>query len=63
MFTSSSLDALVVAHQRGRELQAQAAAERLGGRSGLRGALAAYLRHAADRLDPAPVTRRPVRQS
>jgi hypothetical protein len=63
MLTTNPIDALLVAHQRGRELQAQAAAERLGGTSGIRGALAAYLRRAADRLDPAPLTRRPARQS
>jgi hypothetical protein len=63
MFTINSLDVLFVAHQRGRELQAEAAAERLGGPSLTRRALAAYLRHAADRLDPAPLTRRPARQS
>ena len=60
MFTSHPLDALVVAHERGRQLCAEAAAERLRGTSGTRRALALFLRRAADRLDPAPLARRPA---
>jgi len=57
MFTSDPLDALVVAHERGRQLRAEAAAERLRGTSATRRALAVSLRRAADRLDPAPLAR------
>ena len=62
MFTSNPFDALAVAHQRGHELRAEAAAERLLGTPGTRRALAASLRRAADRLDPAPLARRPATQ-
>ena len=58
MLTSDPLDALVLAHERGRRLRAEAAAERLRSTSGTRHAVAAYLRRAADRLDPAPLARR-----
>jgi hypothetical protein len=58
MLTSDPYDALVVAHERGRRLRADAAAERLCGSSGTRRALAVSLRGAADRLDPAPLARR-----
>ena len=51
MFTSNPLDDLAVAHARGRQLHADAAAERLRGISGMRRAIAASLRRAADRLD------------
>jgi hypothetical protein len=57
MFTDP-LDALVIAHGRGRELRAEAAAERLRGRWRTRRALAASMRRAADRLDPAPLARK-----
>jgi len=53
MFTGDPVDLLVVAHERGRQLRADAAAERLRGTSGTRRVLAASLRRAADRLDPA----------
>ena len=46
-------DQLALAHEHGRRLQAEAAAERLAPARGRR-ALAASLRRAADRLDPAP---------
>jgi hypothetical protein len=58
MFTNNPLDALVVAHDRGRHLRAESAAEHLRGPSGTRRALAVSLRRAADRLDPAPLARR-----
>jgi hypothetical protein len=49
-------DALVIAHEHGRRLRAEAEAERLfRGRSGARRAVAASLRRIADRLDPAPL--------
>jgi hypothetical protein len=54
MFTSDPVGALAVAHERGRLLRGEAAAERLRGPSAMRRALALLLRHAADRLDPAP---------
>lgn len=57
MFTGDPLDALFVAHERGRRLRAEAAAECLRGASGSRRALAVTLRRAADRLDPAPLAR------
>ena len=60
MFISHPLDALVVAHDRGRRLRAEAATERLRGTSGTRSALAVVLRRAAERLDPPPLARRPV---
>jgi hypothetical protein len=62
MFTTDPLDALVLARQHGRRLHAQAAAERLRGASTIRTAVAASLRRAADRLDPAPRARRPASQ-
>ncbi len=58
MFTSDPLNTLVVAHERGRRLRAEAAAERLRDTSGTRRALAVSLRRTADRLDPAPLARR-----
>jgi len=58
MFTSDPRDALVLAHERGRRLRAQAAADRLRDTRGTRRALAASLRRAADRLEPAPLARR-----
>jgi hypothetical protein len=62
MFISNPLDALAAAHAHGRELRAEAAAERLFGTSGTptRRAIAVALRRAADRLDPAALApRRP----
>lgn len=58
MFISDSHDALFVAHARGHRLLADAAAERLRSTSAGRHALAAFLRRAADRLDPAPLALR-----
>lgn len=47
-------DALVLAHERGNRLRAEASTERLfRGRSATRRVLAACLRRAADLLDPA----------
>ena len=57
MFTSDLLD---LAHEHGRALRAEAAEERLRGAPGTRRALAASLRRVADRLDPAPLARRPA---
>jgi len=56
--TKLTSDPLDVAHERGRRLRAEAAAERLRGTSRTRHVLAASLRRAADRLDPAPLARR-----
>jgi hypothetical protein len=50
---------LDLVHQRGRELRAEAAAERLRGVSPARHAIAVALRRAADRLDPARLAPRP----
>ena len=60
MFTGNPLDALAVAHARGRELRAEAAAERLCGTTGARRAIAVSLRRAADRLDPTALSPRPA---
>jgi hypothetical protein len=48
-------DALLVARERSDRLHAQAAAERFRTPSAKRRAVAALLRHAANRLDPAPL--------
>lgn len=48
-------DQMALAHERGRRLQAEAAAERLSAPSRSRRALAASFRRVADRLDPAPL--------
>ena len=61
MFTPHPLDALVLAHERGRRLRAEAEAERLGGASAMRSTVAAALRRAADRLDPGTLVRQPAR--
>jgi hypothetical protein len=54
MFISDPHDALRLVHDRGDRLRAEAEAERLFHTpSGTRRALAASLRRAADRLDPA----------
>jgi hypothetical protein len=60
-------DVIASAHERGRRLHAEAAAERLLPRARARNVLAASLRRAADRLDPspppaAPFPARPARQ-
>ena len=60
MFTGDPLGALVAAHDRGRVLRAEAAAERLREPSSMRRAVAETLRRAADRLEPAPLAHRPV---
>jgi hypothetical protein len=60
MLTSDTRDALVVAHQHARHLREERAAERLRNASGTRRALAASLRSAANRLDPAPLAPRPA---
>jgi hypothetical protein len=60
MFISYPLDALAAAHAHGRELRAEAAAERLFASSGTRRAIAVWLRRAADRLDPAVLAARPA---
>ena len=54
MITTDPRDALALSAQRGNQLQAEAAAERMRERSKLRRTLALSLRRAADRLDPAP---------
>jgi hypothetical protein len=48
-------DQLAVAHERGDDLRAEAAALRLRGPQGPRRAVAESLRRAADRLDPGPL--------
>jgi hypothetical protein len=63
MLTNDPLEVLGVAHERGRRLRAEAAAERLRGPTGTRRALAMSLRRAADRLDPGPFAKRPASQS
>lgn len=57
MFGTDPRDALAVAHEYGRELRAEAAAERLRATSRTRRALAASLRRAADHLDAAALAR------
>ncbi len=57
MFINHPLDALEVAHGRGRQLRAEAAAERLRRTPETRRLLAVSLRRAADCLDPAPLAR------
>jgi hypothetical protein len=51
MFIGHPLDALAVAHDRGRELRAQAASRR-GRASKMCPVLAGWLRRAADLVDP-----------
>jgi hypothetical protein len=58
VFSSNPRDALAVAHQHARHLRAERAAERLRRGSVTRRALAASLRSAANRLDPAPLAPR-----
>jgi hypothetical protein len=59
MFITDPFDALVIAHARGRQLRAEATAERLRGTSRRR-ALASSLRRLADRLDAAPLAPLPA---
>lgn len=59
MFSGHPLDALAVAHDRGRELRAQAASRR-GRASKTRRVLAEWLRRAADAIDPKPQTLTPA---
>jgi hypothetical protein len=60
MFITDPFDALVIAHARGRQLRAEATAERLRGTSPGRRALASSLRRLADRLDAASLAPRPA---
>jgi hypothetical protein len=60
MLMPDARDQLELAHERGRRFRDEAASERMRGRSGTRRALAASLRRAADRLDPAPLGWRSV---
>ena len=60
MFTSDPRDALVFAHEHARRLRRETAAERLRRASCARRVLAASLRHAANRLDPAAFAPRPT---
>jgi hypothetical protein len=62
MLTNDPRAALALAHQRSIHLRAEAAAERLRGSSPARRALAESLRRAADRLERAPLARRPASQ-
>ena len=55
LYIPDAHDQLALAHERGRRLQADAAAERMFAPSRSRRALAASLRRVADRLDPAPL--------
>ena len=59
MFIGHPLDALAVAHDRGRELRAQAASRR-GRASRMRRVLAGWLRRAADLVYPKPRTLTPA---
>jgi hypothetical protein len=61
MFTPHPLDALVLAHDRGRRLRAEAEAERFSGTSTMRGKIATALRRAADCLDSGSLVRQPAR--
>jgi hypothetical protein len=63
MFTNDPLHALVVAHERGHRLRAEAASERMRSTPATRRVLAASLRRTADRLDRAPLARIPASQS
>lgn len=62
MLSTDPLDALVLDHARARDLRAQAAVERLRPISTTRRAAAGLLRRAANRLDRAPIARRPASQ-
>ena len=54
-------DQLTIAHERGEQLRSEVASERLAGPPPARRALAASLRRAANRLDPAPRWREVLR--
>jgi hypothetical protein len=60
MLISHPRDALVLAHERVCYLRVETAADHLRRASGTRRALAAALRRAATRLDPAPLAHRPA---
>jgi hypothetical protein len=60
MFISDPHDELIVAHDRGRRLHEERAAEGFRRASRRGRSLAALLRRAADRLDPTPVVHRPA---
>jgi hypothetical protein len=60
MITTDPRGMLALSEQRGAQFQAEAAAERLREPSATRRALARFMRHAADRLDPAPRAWRPT---
>jgi hypothetical protein len=60
MFISDPRDALVLAHEHTRHLYEETAAERLRLAVRKHDTLAALLRRAADRLDPAPLAHRPA---
>ena len=60
MFVTHPRDTLVFVHERTRQLREAAAGDRLRRGSGTRHVLAAALRRAATRLDPAPLAVRPA---
>lgn len=60
MFSSHAQHVLALADERGAQLRAEAARERLRGPSPRRLAIAESLRRAADRLDPTFLTARPA---
>jgi len=60
MLIYDSREALVLAHERPCRLREESAAESLRRASGMRRALAASLRRAANRLDPASLAPRPA---
>ncbi len=55
MLSADPRDGLVFAHERARRLREETATDRLRPASGTRRAVAASLRRAANRLDPAPL--------
>jgi len=59
MFTPHPRDALALAHEHGRRLRADAAAERFGRPSPLRSVIAVWLRRTADRVDRTALVRQP----
>ena len=59
MFTTNARDTLLIAHERAHRLRQESAAMRLRPTT-TRRAVAASLRRAADRLDPAPLSPRPA---
>jgi hypothetical protein len=60
MFTSHGSDALVLAHERGRQLRQETAAVRRRPAAAKRRLVAASLRRAANLLDPQPLAPRPA---